>query len=110
MADQNDLDLEIMDEIPQSVLIEYLRLQNRLAFLKDSIRASLERGAIVEKGDVTAKIQVSSRRSPKWKDELQKIVGVDKIKEITEATPASEVVSLKVDVNKQAIVQKGELS
>jgi hypothetical protein len=118
MTDDNDdgvsaaseTDLEIMDEIPQSVLMEYLRLQNRFAFIKESIKASLERGARVERGDITAKIQRSSRRSPKWKEELQKIVGADKIKEITEMSPAVQIVALKIDVDKNAVISREELT
>jgi len=110
MSDIDAEDLEVMDEVPQSVLMEYLRLQNRAAFLKDSIRASLERGARVEKGDITAKLQTSKRRTPKWKEELQKIVGADRIKEITASTPEVEVTALKIDVKKNAIISKEELT
>jgi hypothetical protein len=95
---------ETVEVVSQEMLIEYLQLQNRVAGLKETIKASLEKGASVERGDITAKLQTSKRRSPKWKDELKKIVGADKIKEITEATPEIEIVALKVDVKKQAMM------
>lgn len=116
MTEENDelendgLEIEKFDVVPQSVLMEYLRLQNRSAFLKESIRASLEAGAKVEPGDITAKLSKSMRGTPKWKEELQKIVGADKIKEIMDSTEKTEVVSLKVDVKKNAVIGKADLT
>lgn len=102
-------ELDIVSEVPQSMLEEYLRLQNRLAFMKESIKASLEKGASVERGDLSAKLKKSQRRSPKWKEEMQKVVGSAGVKAILDATPATEVVSLTVDVDKNAIVEKEDL-
>jgi hypothetical protein len=110
MAKIEEEDLEIFDEVPQSVLVEYFRLQNRLDWLKQSIKTSLEKGATVERGDITAKLQKSMRRSPNWKTFLAEIVGDAKIAEITEATPATETVSLKVDIKKQAMIKKDDLT
>ena len=105
-----DLEMMVMEEVSQSVLMEYLRLQNRLAFIKESIKVSLEHGARVEKGDITAKLRKSMRRSPKWKEELQKIVGADKIAAITETYPEVEIVALNVDVNKNAVISQEDLT
>lgn len=110
MAKIEDDDLEIMEVIPQSVLTEYFRLQNRFDFLKQSIRASLEKGADVEPGDITAQLITSVRRSPAWKKVVTELLGKDKVEEIIAATPESEVVSLKVDVKKQAMLKKDELT
>jgi hypothetical protein len=103
-------ELEIMEVVPQSFLVEYLRLQNRIEFLKASIRTSLEQGATVEKGDVTAKLVTSSRQSPKWKEVLTDLLGKDKVAEIVAGTPKTEVTSLKVEVKKQAMIKKDELT
>lgn len=106
----NEIDLEMMEEVPQSVLMEYLRLQNRLEFIRESIKLSLEHGARVERGDISAKLRRSMRRSPKWKEELQKIVGADKVKAITETYPEVEIVALNVDVNKNAVISREDLT
>jgi hypothetical protein len=63
----------------------------------------------VQEGDLTAKLVRSMRGAPAWKAELEKIVGKDKIKEIENATPKTESVSLKVDVKKQAVIKKDDL-
>lgn len=99
-------ELDIVSEVSQETLIEYLKLQNRVAFMKESIKASLTNGARVERGDLFAKLKTSSRRSPKWKVELEKVVGSAGVKAIMDATPAVEIVSLTVDVDKNAIVQE----
>jgi len=103
-------DLEIMEIVPQSVLIEYFRLQNRLDFLKQSIRASLEQGADVERGDITAKLTTSVRQSPAWKKIAADAIGAEKVAEIIAETPKTEVISLKVNVKKQAMVKKADLT
>lgn len=103
-------DLEIMEVIPQSFLVEYLRLQNRIEFLKASIRASLEQNATVEKGDVTAKLVTSMRQSPKWKEVVEELLGKDKVSEIIAGTPKTEVTSLKVEIKKQAMIKRDELT
>lgn len=110
MAKIDEEDLEIMEIVPQSVLTEYFRLQNRFDFLKQSIRASLEKGAAVEPGDITAKLVTSVRRSPAWKKVVTDLLGKDKVEQIIADTPESEVTSLKVDVKKQAMVKKDELT
>lgn len=103
-------DLEIMEVVPQSVLVEYFRLQNRFDFLKQSIRASLEQGASVEPGDVTAKLVVSTRQAPAWKKVAAELLDKDKIAAIIADTPKTEIVSLKVDIKKQAMVKKVDLT
>ena len=110
MAKLEDDDLEIMEAIPQSVLVEFFRLQNRAEWLKQSIRRSLEEGASVEKGDITAKLVTSSRRSPAWKKVATELLGKDKVAEIIDGTPATEVTSLKVEVKKQAMVKRDEIT
>lgn len=110
MAKIDPDDLEVMEQVPQSVLVEYLRLQNRLEFVKASVRASLEQGATVEKGDVTAKLIMSKRQSPKWKEVVAELLGKDKVAEIVAETPVTEVTSLKIDVKKQAMVKKDDLT
>lgn len=109
MTTIDEEDLEIMEVVPQSVLIEYFRLQNRFDFLKQSIRASLERGADVERGDITAKLTKSMRQTPAWKKIAAEVLGAEKVAAIIESTPKTEIISLKVDVKKQAMVKKDEL-
>lgn len=103
-------DPEIMDPVPQSVLIECLRLQSRYEFIRASIRASLERGAQVERGDVTAKLVTSTRQTPNWKSVVEGVIGKDKMREIIASTPPTEVTSLKIDVKKQALIKKADLT
>ncbi len=110
MAKIDDDDLEIMEQIPQSVLVEYFRLQNRFDFLKQSIRASLEKGATVEKGDCTAKLTTSTRRSPAWKKVVTDLLGKEKVDEIIAETEPTQVTSLKVDIKKQAMVKRDDLT
>jgi hypothetical protein len=109
MAKIPDDELEVFPVVPQSVLKECLRLQNRLDFLRGSVRKSLDEGHAVEEGDLTAKLVTSMRGTPPWKAELEKIIGKDKIKEIQAATPKSPSVSLKIDIKKQAILKRDEL-
>lgn len=109
MAKIPDDELEVFETVPQSVLKEALRLQNRYEFIRASIRKSMENGASVEDGDITAKLVTSMRGTPPWQAELEKIVGAAKIQEIKDATPKSPSVSLKIDVKKQAILDKNDL-
>ena len=110
MATIDAEDLEIMDVVPQSVLVEYFRLQNRLDFLKQSIRASLDQGASVERGDITAKLVSSTRQSPAWKEVVTELLGADRAAKIIAETPKTKVVSLKIDVKKQAMIRRDDLT
>lgn len=110
MAKIDAEDLEIFEVVPQSVLTEYFRLQNRFDFLKQSIRASLEKGATVERGDITAKLTTSVRQSPAWKKVATELLGKDKVDAIIAETEKTEVISLKVNIKAQAMVQKDRLT
>ena len=78
--------------------------------MKQSIRISLEKGATVEKGDCTAKLVTSTRRSPAWKEIVEKELGAERVAEIMAKTEPTEVVSLKVDVKKQAMIKRADLT
>ena len=108
MAKIPDDEVEIFDTIPQSVLKEYLRLQNRQEFLKECIRKSLDAGKPVEGGIIDAKLVTSMRGTPPWKAELEKIIGADKVKTIADAWPKSESISLKVTVKTNAVISRGD--
>lgn len=109
MAKIPDSEVEIFESVPQSVLIECLRLENRAEFLRASIKASITKGAPVDPGDLNAEITISNRRTVDWKDKLAAIIGEDKVKKIYDETPPTEVESLKISIKKNAVLKRDNL-
>jgi len=109
MAKIPDEELEIFEIVPQSVLIECLRLENRNEFLRASIKASIKRGSMVQPGELDAAITTSSRRNPAWKEKLEEIIGEDKVKKIYDETPVTEVESLRISIKKNAVLKREDL-
>lgn len=109
MAKIPDDEVEIFEVVPQSVLIECLRLENRAEFLRASIKASVKKGSPVEPGDLTAEIIVSNRRNADWKEKLAAIIGEDKVKKIYDETPPTPVESLKISIKKNAVLKRDDI-
>lgn len=110
MAKIPDEDLEIKEIVPQSMLIEFLRLKNRVEFVGQSVRRSLEEGATVEKGDVTAELQTVMTCRPAWKQIVIEKLGKDEADKIIAETPESESKKLHVKVKKTAMFRGSDLT
>jgi len=105
-----DEDLEIKEIVPQSMLVETLRLRNRLAFLEQSVRRSLENGAKVQDGSAEAKLETSVQRRPAWKQVVIERLGKEVADKIIGETPETEIVKMKISVKKGALIKPEDLS
>ncbi len=99
----NPEDLEIFEVVPQAVLLEVLRMQDRLVFLQNSVKASLQKGSKVEEGICGAEIRKTLSRRPAWKEVAEKLMTPEQIAEVIANTPPTESESLHIEVKKGAM-------
>ena len=102
-------ELEIFEKVPQAVLLEILRMEDRARFLRESVKESLRRGAPVDQGICDAEIRKTSARRPAWKDVASKFMSQQQMDEVIANTRPTESESLFIGVKKGEMAPEGNV-